>query len=457
MKTDLFSQMTGVGYSKLAEYRQKTMFTLLGVCGIVSISLFLAISGIVIMRNFMEKRTMLVAAPPIKTYEPRKQEHKVKVQRRQRSSSRPQITPRMVATRLTKTALPEIPVDPKIVKTTFQPEFKAMSGVGLGAGIGTGLGLGGFGGGVSEFDFYGIRGKTEKIAILVDVSESIVEEQVGGTKGFARVKERVNQVINALSPNTMFNVIVFADAASQWQKALVVATDVNKNAAKLWLQPFNTSDSSKGHMTGNIEPSNIGLQAAGGTTRLDLALTAAFENRADTILIVGDGAPRVQKVLSGKELAAWNKMQSDWQKQHGAAAAAEGAAEAGPGGAGSTSPVRTRRERVWVTEIGRDSGRVTGGKWDWREVQEGGSTSGGNAHARVPPRPVMPVDFQWWTLADFVEHFKILHTDLYTKIGQRPPTVHCIGYMVDEAGHDFLKGLAKHYNGQYRRVGKMMK
>jgi hypothetical protein len=209
-------------------------------------------------------------------------------------------------------------------------------------------------------------------------------------------------------------------------------------------------------MSGNIEPSDLGLQAAGGTTRLDLALTAAFENRADTILVVGDGAPRVQKVLSGKELAAWNKMQNDWQKQHGSAAAVEAAA-AHSGGAGAIGPTRTRRERVWVTEIGRDSGRVTGGKWDWREVQEGGSTSGGNAHSRVPPRPVMPADFQWWTLADFCEHFKILHTDLYTKIGQRPPTVHCIGYMVDESGHDFLKGLAKHYNGQYRRVGKMMK
>jgi hypothetical protein len=456
MKTNLFSQISGIGYAKLEEHRRKTVVTLLAACGIISVTLFLAISGIVIMRNFMEKRTMLVAAPPIKTYEPRKQEHKVKVQRRQKSSSRPQITPRMVATRLTKTALPNIPVDPKLVKTTFQPEFKAMSGMGLGAGIGTGLGLGGFGGGVSEFDFFGIRGKAEKIAILVDVSESIVEEQVGGTKGFARVKERVNQVINALSPNTMFNVIVFADAASQWEKKLVVATDVNKNAAKLWLQPFNTSDGNKGLMSGNIEPSDLGLQAAGGTTRLDLALTAAFENRADTILVVGDGAPRVAKVLSGKELAAWNKMQNDWQKQNGSAAAVEAAA-AHSGGAGAIGPTRTRRERVWVTEIGRDSGRVTGGKWDWREVQEGGSTSGGNAHSRVPPRPVMPADFQWWTLADFCEHFKILHTDLYTKIGQRPPTVHCIGYMVDESGHDFLKGLAKHYNGQYRRVGKMMK
>jgi hypothetical protein len=456
MKPDLFSQISGVGYTKLEEHRRKTAVTLLGVCGIVLVSLFLAISGIVIMRNFMEKRTMLVAAPPIKTYEPRKQEHRVKVQRRQRSSSRPQITPRMVSTRLSKTALPEIPVDPKIVKTTFQPQFKAMSGIGLGAGIGTGLGLGGFGGGVSEYDFWGIRGRAEKIAILVDVSESIVEEQVGGTKGFARVKERVNQVINALSPQTMFNVIVFADAASSWQKELVVATDVNKSAAKLWLQPFNSSDGSKGLTSGNIEPSNLGLRAAGGTTRLDLALTAAFENRADTILVVGDGAPRVQKILSGKEMAAWTKMQSDWQKQHGAAAAVE-AAGATSGGGGSSAPGRTRRERVWVTEIGRDSGRVTGGKWDWREVQEGGSSSGGNPHSRIPPRPVLPADFQWWTLADFTEHFKILHTELYTKVGQRPPTVHCIGYMVDPSGHEFLRGFAKQYKGQYRRVGRMMK
>lgn len=456
MKPDLFSQMSGVGYSKLADHRRKTVQSLLGICGLVSVSLFLAVSGIVIMRNFMEKRTMLVAAPPLKTYEPRQLEHRVKVQRRQRSSSRPQITPRMVSTRLSQTALPEIPVDPKIVKTTFQPEFKAMSGIGLGAGIGTGLGLGGFGGGVSEFDFFGIRGKAEKITLLVDVSESMVEEEVGGPRGFARVKDRVNQVIAALSPNTLFNVIVFADAASAWQKQLMPATEVNKNAAKLWLQPFNTSDSNKGLITGNIEPSDIGLKAAGGTTRLDLALTAAFENRADMILVIGDGSPKVSKVLSGKEMAAWSKMQSDWQKQHGAAAAAAAITDDG-GDTGGGGEVRTSRERVWITEIGRDSGRETGGHWDWRDVTVGGTTSGGHNRVAGPPAPVMPTDFQWWTLADFIEHFTILHTELYTKVGQRPPTVHCIGYMVDPAGHDFLRGFANHYNGQYRRVGRMIK
>jgi hypothetical protein len=93
----------------------------------------------------------------MKTYEPRKLEFKVKVSKQQRSSSRPSMSPRMVSTKMSDIALPEIKVDPKIVKTSFQPKFKAVSGAGLGAGLGTGYGIGGFGTGVSSSRAAAIR------------------------------------------------------------------------------------------------------------------------------------------------------------------------------------------------------------------------------------------------------------------------------------------------------------
>ena len=54
-------------------------------------------------------------------------------------------------------------------------------------------------------------GDWQKIG-LVDVSVSMVEEREGGPQGFARVKQRVEQVIDSLAEGSLFNVIVFADA-----------------------------------------------------------------------------------------------------------------------------------------------------------------------------------------------------------------------------------------------------
>ncbi|MDZ4200123.1 MAG: hypothetical protein U1E27_12660, partial [Kiritimatiellia bacterium] len=138
-------------------------------------------------------------------------------------------------------------------------------------------------------------------------------------------------------------------------------------------------------------------------------------------------------------------------QKHGAAAAAQAAAGGGGGGGGGGD---TRRERVWQEERSRDSGRVIGGQWVWRNVHVGG----GGSHrgtVTVPPPPTMPDHWRWWTLADFVEHFRILHAELYEKIGKRPPTVHCIGYQVDKDGRDFLRAFAKQYNGQYRTVTRI--
>lgn len=437
------------GSHRLAEIRRKTLLRLLGICGGIFILAGLALGATVILTNsFSKSPPIFEAQASLKTYNPREIVHRVKLQRLQRSSRRPQITPRMVAARFNDEALPELPMDPERTKSTFQSNFNP-AGL-IGEGVENGYGPKGFPRGRgSEIDIDILRFRTERLAILVDVSESVVEPAMGGIRGFARVKERINQVIDSLSHETLFNVIVFADAASAWQTRLDVATDVNKNAAKLWLQPFNASEDHKGLVTGNLEPSKLGLQAVGGTTRLDLALTAAFENRASAILIIGDGAPRVRKVLSGEERTAWNKMQEDWRKKNGDAVAE--AVE--PGGGEDVSPARTRRERVWVSEISRDSGREIGGQWEWREVPVGGG-GGGGSRPPVPPRPVMPDDFQWWTLADFIQHFSILQEELYARQGIPPPVVHCIGYRVDDEGREFLNGFTRHYKGQYRTVKK---
>ncbi len=459
MKADLTVWLSGLGYYKMTEQRRRLLTRILLVSLAVHLFGLIAFGSWVVIRSYLDERTVFVAPPPLKTYEPRKLEHKVKVQKRQRSSSRPTIAPRMVSTRPSQLSLPEIKLDPKVIRTTFQPNFKAFSGQGMGVGLGGGLGLGGFGQGVSQFDFFGIRGRGARVAILVDVSGSMVEEERGGLEGMNRVKMRINRVIDALNEQTLFSLIVFADEAAAWKPEMVPATQKNKQDAKLYLQPFNTSFEQAGVVKGNIQASDKGLRALGGTTRLDLALTAAFMHGADTILIISDGEPLVRKEPTAEQLAEWNARMEQWRRENEAALArAAAAAATAPAAAAPSGPIEYREERVWIPPRPYREGQpAQPGRWEVRRVPVG--RYGGGSHyggvIQRPRPPEMPKSMQWWTLADFIEHFGILQKEFYDSKGRKPPVVHAIGYGIDQDGDSFLRAFTKQYNGNYRRVGKM--
>lgn len=411
--------------------------------------LALAIFGsMVVMSTLRGERTVFVAPPPMKTFQPRELEHKVKVQQRQRSSSRPAMTPRMVSMAPSDFALPEIKVNPKAVKTSFQPKFQQVSGVGFGAGLGSGYGLGGFGMGVAQFDFFGIQGRGDRIAILVDVSESMTEEEKGGEKGFERVKFKLGNLLDSINEKALFNVVAFADAAQTMQSAMVIASKENKTAGKMFLQPFNTGGR-WGLKSGNVSPSAAGLRARGGTTRLDLALTAAFQQGADTILVISDGLPRVMKEPTAEQMAAWNAQMADWQRENaGAIASHQAAAQTY---AAAAAKADYKEEKVWVPGRPRKEGQAAvEGHYEMRRVMQG---SAGHRPPAAPKAPQMPDDMKWWTIEDFIKHFSTLQAEYYGKKGRKPPSVHCIGYEIDKEGGAFLRDFSRAYKGQYRRVG----
>ena len=440
--------LSRIGFGSLSDRMLQQLASLLTISLLIHVLALALFGSWVVMRALREERTTFVASPPLKTYQPRQLEHKVKVQKRQRSASRPALTPRMVAMKASDFALPEINVNAKTVKTSFQPNFKQVSGVGLGAGLGTGYGLGGFGMGVSQFDFFGIKGRGDRIAILVDVSESMAEEAKGGEKGFARVKRKLGEVVDALSEQALFNVVVFADAASTFKPDMIIGSKENKAAAKGFIQPFNTGGN-WGLTSGNVQGSSIGLQARGGTTRLDLALTAAFELNADTILVISDGLPRVQKQPTGDELAAWNARMEAWNRDNAGAMAAHAKAMERYREDLAKANVKTKEVKVWVPGRERREGQAAvEAHWETRTVTEGAP-----ARPAGPQPPQMPDNLKWWSLDDFIKHFTALHNELYVKKGKKLPVVHTIGYEIDKEGGEFLRSFTKTYKGQYRRVG----
>lgn len=432
-------------------------------------TLIVAAAILVISHIFYNRESTFTGQPaPLKSYEPRKLEFKVKVSQQQRSSSRPSMSPRMVSTRMASSvALPEIKMDAKTVKTSFQPKFKAFGGTGLGSGLGTGYGLGGFGAGVSAFDFFGIKGRGDRIVILLDVSVSMVEDERGGERGYQRVKDRIGKVVDALSAGALFNIICFADAASAFEKEMVVANEDNKNKAKVFARTFN-SPGNYGLTTGNIQPASIGVPAVGGTTRLDLALTAAFEQGADTILIISDGRPMVKKGMTAQQYQDYANMTANWNKQN------EGAIKQWENAMASYSP-QTTTEKVWVPEQPAVPARPPSAAPRATSLKEGQAPP--QADPGSPGRPAIPAHWEtrthvanppparpqpppmgdpgWWTLADFLQHFKTLHESLYVKKGKKLPVVHAIGYGIDKEGGAFLKTLTDVYHGRYRRVTKV--
>ena len=442
--------LSGLGFYRLSVRRRKVLTTVFAgslVAHLVALAVF---GGWVVMRSKPEEVAIFRTPAPTRKYEPRKLEHRVKVQKRQRSSSRPSMMPRLVSMKVADLSLPEIKVDPKIVHTTFQPKFKAVSGKGLGAGLGTGYGTHGFGIGVSSVNFFGIQARGEKIMILVDVSVSMVEEERGGVAGYMHVKQRVEQVIDAISEGGIFNLVVFADAASVMEKQMVVANNDNKKKAKLYLRPFNT-EGNWGLSQGNVQASKTGLKAHGGTTRLDLALTAAFQQGADTILIISDGIPMVQKGFTADQHRAWQGQERQWwdeNKDRVGEWDRNQAAWVGQGGA----------SKIWIPPVAAKKGPPREGQTDTGDRPGYWQVVGHSGHWRGwYPRPVPPKkpDPGYWTLTDFLQHLEVLHEEIYLKKGKKPPVIHCIGYQIDKKGHAFLRGLARAYHGQYRRVSRL--
>lgn len=407
----------------------------------------LIFGGIRLVQHFTEEEVVFEVPPPARTYEPRKVELKVKAQQRQRSSSRPAVVPRMVSSRPTQLAFPEIKMDPKLVTTTFQPKFKPISGMGLGAGLGTGYGASGFGEGVSSIKFFDIQARGERIAVLVDVSISMVEEGRGGPEGFNRVRQRLNQVVDALKDGTLFSVIVFADACSVMSPKMDYADNDTRAKAKQFLNGFNIAGN-YGLTGGNFTPGAAGLRAAGGTTRLDLALSAAMEQLADTILIISDGLPEVAKLPDPQAMQAHRQRVAQWERDSAGALQRYEEAVA-------NSPVR----RVWVPpqearppsptslkEGAQPDYGAPAREGYWREVRDTGMA---RPSAPPPPEPGR------WSLADFVQHMTQIHEALYKPKGLKEPQVSCIGYQINKEGGAFLNGLARHYKGQYRLVKRL--
>ena len=397
---------------------------------VIHLSFLVAAGSIVAMRIFYKPQSVFVAEEaPRPALEPRKLEMKVRVQDMQKRSSRPRPQPRIMAMRPADVALPEIRRIPDPAQAPLKRVFSTHGISGRGSGIGGGLGDGaGDGLGASTVSFFGIKDKGHRIVIIVDVSESMCEDQRGGLTGYQRVKAALEDVVYQLQDGSFFNVVAFAEGVSAcWEKMKVASPDTRNEAAD-WVLRYNRLEGPYGLSSGNYGAGAYGLDAEGGSSRLDLALTAAFEMGADTIFVITDGIPEINKPFdpaSGEyaevhdgghqvtdaEMRAWEKAMEDWEKE------------------------QEKRRRKGLGP------RLT----------EGGGGPPGRPANRQGGRYRRAV-VQKWTTNDILEHIEKLQQQFYLAKGKQQAHIHCVGYEPDRDTRKFLRELARKNRGRYRKV-----
>lgn len=96
--------------------------------------------------------------------------------------------------------------------------------------------------GISSVNFFGTRGKAEKVCIVVDASSSMLYDDRGGVDSYNMVHEDLRGVIDSMRSATLFNVILFDDdEVALLSPNLVPATPTAKTNAVEWVTSINTN------------------------------------------------------------------------------------------------------------------------------------------------------------------------------------------------------------------------
>ncbi|VGO16410.1 hypothetical protein PDESU_05001 [Pontiella desulfatans] len=137
------------------------------------------------------------------------------------------------------------------------PEITGVKG-GLGAGAVGGLGGGeGLGFSMPEIEIFGVKGKGEKIFLILDTGNHMLIDEMGGIPAYNIIKDEMVRIVEELPPTALFNVCIFQGGQVQTLfPALVAATDSNAAKTKAWLDPLNASANA-------AKSGNFGIQTLG--------------------------------------------------------------------------------------------------------------------------------------------------------------------------------------------------
>jgi hypothetical protein len=323
----------------------------------------------------------------------------------------------------------------------------------------------------SSVNFFGVKGEGTNVYFVVDLSDSMVEQDKGGIEGYKNLKEKLGQMIQSLAPETNFNVAFYGDAVDLFMPSSVSATPENKQAALKFLPRYMASTSQRGNLTRNYRPKISTLPSNGGTSRMDLGLAAAFEGRADTIFVLTDGKPVIQRAMNEKEREEYRKKTADSeisladrQKYEKEVAEYRKKYEE------YNEEMKKYRERYAdkITEKARreaenrakGKGKVIEGQgFVVDSVKISGlpdspkaPTTPSPPQAKAQGKAVAPPSLGNWQDDDILEYLKETIAKTYKKDGYELPSIHGVAFLAKPAEEKFLRSLASRNNGNFMRI-----
>ena len=139
-----------------------------------------------------------------------------------------------------------IVVQPKMnqsVPDIKMPEITGVKG-GLGGGVAAGLGGGdALGFAMPEIEIFGVKGRGEKIFLILDTGDHMLIDEMGGIPAYTLIKSEMIRIVEELPPTALFNIgVFFGGRVHTLFPSLMSASRGNAAKAKAWLEPLNSSD-----------------------------------------------------------------------------------------------------------------------------------------------------------------------------------------------------------------------
>lgn len=198
--------------------------------GIHAVLILVALSFVAV--TVIQKEEKVFEAKPVNRPKMQLKKLQVPVNIKKKKTKKPKLRKRIV-------------VQPKLNQTMPDIKMPEITGVKGGVGGGAGDGLGG-GGGVGfsmpEIEIFGIKGKGEKVFLILDTSNSMLVDEMGGIPAYTIIKEELIRIVESLPSTALINVAVFRgnDVQTVFPK-MAPANSVNAGKLKAWLEPLNSS------------------------------------------------------------------------------------------------------------------------------------------------------------------------------------------------------------------------
>lgn len=265
------------------------IFSIFLAAVVFHVALLIVFGIFVVARQFAKPEAVFEVREVVKVPIQKTPQHKMNVAAHQAAAPKPTFQDKLISSRPNAFALPELPkldlqqmlpLDPSELVSDQVTSLVGTAGFGLGAGSGV-SGAGGLGKGLSKLSFMGIQAEGNRIALLFDVSGSVVNKANSSGMPLSKIKEETLKLLDTLPLDASFTMIQFVRNYKPFSDQLVQATAANRDAARMWIEN---------------EWSESGQMARGGRGVLSpdpngvvCVLDAAFAMNPDIVFLISDG------------------------------------------------------------------------------------------------------------------------------------------------------------------------